>query len=245
MMKQIYSSLLECKSKLIETQPEQALFLPIYGEHRIRKNNSPALCEWAKGSRLIDLLSSNGDFISDNSHVPNALKQPSQLQIATLKNSLKTCYKDTYNNAVRRQIRETCPFNIYGRIIFKSKSGCAYYYSLLIHKKNKTLLWENSRLSLERDWEKHNINVTIEIQEFEKVIKSILNIKHHNYLKQFMIKLFRNNLYFKNVTAKFTNSGTKCFSCKTDDEDRIHFFQCEKHSNIIKNYSNALLTYSS
>ena len=85
--------------------------------------------------------------------IPNALKQPSQFQIATLKNSLKTSHKETYISAVRRQIRETCPFNIYGRIIFKSRSGCAYYYSLLAYKKNKTLLWENSRLSLERDWE--------------------------------------------------------------------------------------------
>jgi hypothetical protein len=49
-MKQIYASLLECKAKLIETQPEQILFLPIYGEHRVRKSNTPALCEWAKGT---------------------------------------------------------------------------------------------------------------------------------------------------------------------------------------------------
>ena len=48
-----------------------------------------------------------------------------------------------------------------------------------------------------------------------------------------MIKLFRNNLYFKNITSKFTDTGTKCFSCKTEDEDRIHFFQCKIHSNII------------
>ena len=41
MMKQIYALLLECKAKLIETQPEQALFLLIYGEHRAKKNNSP------------------------------------------------------------------------------------------------------------------------------------------------------------------------------------------------------------
>ena len=134
-MKQIYESLLECKAKLIETQPEQILFLPIFGEHRIRKNNSPALCEWAKGTRLIDLLSSSGEYIPNNAHIPNGLKQPSQLQITTLKKSLKTGYNEIYNNAVRKQIRETCPFNIYGRIIFRSKSGCAYYYSILAYKK--------------------------------------------------------------------------------------------------------------
>ncbi len=49
-----------------------------------------------------------------------------------------------------------------------------------------------------------------------------------------MIKLFRNNLYFKNVTAKFTDSGTKCFSCKTQNKDRVHFYLCEKHIVIIK-----------
>ena len=215
--------------------PTRASTLPPHlRQAQSKKNNSPALCEWAKGTQIVDLLSANGVFIHDDSHIPNARKQPSQFQIASLKNSLKKHYKYEYNNAVRQQIRETCPFNIYGRIIFKSKSGCAYYYSLLNHKRNKTLLWENSRLSFERDWEKHNIHVTIEIQEFEKVIKSILNIKHQNYLKQFMIKLFRNNLYFKNVTAKFTDSGTKCFSCMTEDEDRAHFFLCVKHTEIIK-----------
>ena len=48
-----------------------------------------------------------------------------------------------------------------------------------------------------------------------------------------MIKLYRNNLYFKNVTSKFTDSGIKCFSCKTEDEDRVHFFICKIHTNII------------
>ena len=48
-----------------------------------------------------------------------------------------------------------------------------------------------------------------------------------------MIKLYRNNLYFKNVTSKFTDSGIKCFSCKTEVEDRVHFFICKIHTNII------------
>ena len=145
---------------------------------------------------MIDLLSANGHFIPDCSHIQNAQRQPSQFQIGSLKNCLKPSFKTIYNDAVKWQLRETCPFNIYGRIIFRTKSGCAYFYSLLNHKLNKTLLWENSRLSLERDWEKHNIHVTIEIPKFEQIIKSILNMKHQNYLKQFMIKLFRNNLYF-------------------------------------------------
>ena len=117
---------------------------------------------------------------------------------------------------------------------FQIKKGCAYYYSLLSHKNNKTLLWENSRKSLEKDWEKVNLNTTIKINQYEKIIKSVLSMKHHNYLKQFMVKLFRNNLYFKNITSKFSDSGTICNSCKEHPENRPHFFLCIKHLTIIE-----------
>ena len=83
---------------------------------------------------------------------------------------------DTYKTADMRQIRETCPFNIYGRIVYKSKKGSAYYYTLLSHKYNKTLLWEKSRISLGRDWEKAIMHVTIDIKEYENIIKSVLRI---------------------------------------------------------------------
>merc|ERR1712154_5288 len=86
----------------------------------------------------------------------------------------------------------------------QSQGLCLY---LPFPKHNKTLLWEKSRIALERDWEKININITIEINQYKNIIRSVLRMKHHNYLKQFMLKLFRNNLYFKNVTSKFTESG--------------------------------------
>ena len=114
------------------------------------------------------------------------------------------------------------------------KSGCSFFYSLLNFKASKTLLWETSRLSLEKDWEKHNFHFTIEIQKYEEIIKAILNIRHFNYLKQFMLKLFRNTLYFKNVTIKFSDSGNLCNTCKSEREDRIHFFRCEKHAEFIE-----------
>jgi hypothetical protein len=101
-------------------------------------------------------------------------------------------------------------------------------------KSNKTLLWEISRLSLEKDWEKHDQYITVEIEYYEQLIKAILNMRHFNYLKQFMVKLFRNNLHFKNVTQKFSDSGTLCNSCKIEHEDRIHFFLCRVHQNLIE-----------
>ena len=94
-------------------------------------------------------------------------------------------------------------------------------------------MWEKLRLLLERDWEKHNRDITIEIPQYEQIIKSVLSMKHFNYLKQFMIRLFRNNLYFKNVTSKFAESGILCNSCKSAPEDRIHFFKCKIHSEIM------------
>ena len=48
-----------------------------------------------------------------------------------------------------------------------------------------------------------------------------------------MLKLFRNTLYFKNVTIKFSDSGNLCNTCKSEREDRIHFFKCEKHAEFI------------
>ena len=116
----------------------------------------------------------------------------------------------------------------------KSKRGSAFHYSLLSYKPNKTLHWEKSRLALERDWEKVNIDTTIEINQYEDIIRSVLRMKHHNYLKQFMVKLFRNNLYFKNVTSKFSNSGLLGNSCKEHPENRPHFFLCKIHSEIIQ-----------
>ena len=84
------------------------------------------------------------------------------------------------------------------------------------------------------DSEKANINITIDINHYENIIKSVLRMKHHNYLKQFIVKLFRNNLYFKNVTSKFCDSGIICISCKEFPENRPHFFLCKIHSEIIQ-----------
>ena len=107
---------------------------------------------------------------------------------------------DTYKHTDQKRIRDVCPFNIYGKIVYK-KFGCSYFYNLLNFKANKTLLWEKSILSLERDWGKNDVHITAENKRYEQIIKYVLSMRHFNYLKQFMIKLFRNNLYFKNITC--------------------------------------------
>ena len=81
---------------------------------------------------------------------------------------------------------------------------------------------------------KINLNITIPINQYEKIIKSVLSMKHHNYLKQFMVRLFRNKIHLKNITSKFWDSGTICNSCKEHPENRPHFFLCNKHLTIIE-----------
>ena len=60
----------------------------------------------------------------------------------------------------------------------------------------------------------HQEHITIPIEQYVNIIKSILNLRHFHYIKQFTIRLFGNNLYFKSVTSKWTDSGTKCNSFK-------------------------------
>ena len=118
-MKQIYISLLNCKNKIIQIEPTSALFLPLFGESRVTKNNSPAYCEWAVGSRVIDIISSDGKFIPNDAFVKNSRRQPVFYQLYDIKNCTKASFIDEYNIADRRQTRETFPFNNYGKIVHK------------------------------------------------------------------------------------------------------------------------------
>ena len=59
-------------------------------------------------------------------------------------------------------------------------------------------------------------------------------MKHHNYLKQFMVRLFRNNLHFRSITSKFLDSRIICNSCKEIPQDRPHFFLCKIYFSIVE-----------
>ena len=109
-MKQIYISLLKCKDNLIQTEPTSSLFLPLFGEARIMKNNTPAYCEWTIGARVINIITSDGQFSPNESYIKNASRQPVFYQLPTIKNLLKPNLVEIYLYADMRQIRETCPF---------------------------------------------------------------------------------------------------------------------------------------
>ena len=80
-MKQIYISLLNCKNKIIQIEQTSALFLPHFGESRTTKDNSPAYCKWAVGSRVIDIITSDDKFIPNDAFLKNARRQPVFFQL--------------------------------------------------------------------------------------------------------------------------------------------------------------------
>ena len=138
--------------------PTSSLFLPPFGEDRVTKNSLPAYCEWAMGSRVIDIITSDGELAPNDAFIKNARRQPVLYQLQNIKNSLKASFIDTYKTADLRQTRDTCPFNINGRIVYKVKTGSAYTFVI---QTQQDASMEKSRISLEKDWEKTNIRVTI------------------------------------------------------------------------------------
>ena len=120
--------------------PAASLFLQIFGESRSTKSNTPALCEWTIGARIIDVITTNGEFIHKQVHVKNALRKPSSLQYCALKNHIKPSFMETYKHTDQKRIRDIRSFNIYGKIVYIIKSGCSYFHKILNFKANKTLL---------------------------------------------------------------------------------------------------------
>ena len=70
----------------------------------------------------------------------------------------------------------------------------------------------------------------------------VLSMRKFKNLMQFILKLFRNNLYFKNITSILTDPGIMCNSCKIEPEDRIHFFRCKIHNEIIQRLFQSFVT---
>ena len=67
----------------------------------------------------IDIINSEGEFVANDAFVQNAWRQPVFFQLYDIKTCTKSLFTAEYTTADLKQTRETCPFNIYGRIIFK------------------------------------------------------------------------------------------------------------------------------
>ncbi len=50
-----------------------------------------------------------------------------------------------------------------------------------------------------------------------------------------MIRLLRNNLYFRNVTSNFADHTNQCYICHKSTDNRIHFITCNVHEGLLNN----------
>merc|ERR1712082_454488 len=82
----------------------------------------------------------------------------------------------------------------YGKIVLSANKGCANFYQLLTFNPSYKNLWESAMISLDRSWEKAGTPQEITKDEFNLTVDKILHLKHFNKIKQFMIRLRRNNL---------------------------------------------------
>ena len=174
---------------------------------------------------VCNLLKNDGDLKTDE-FFPTGQK-PISFELAALKNAIKTKVEQFGNNCginyekclvgIKPKISN---YNIYGRIVFKRAKGCSYFYKLLCVN-NKSDGWENPCKSMEIDLKNVDQNYTFERNEFFNNIKLIMSLKYFNRIKQFMMRLFRNNLFLASKsTNKMQNTILKSYACGNHPESR-------------------------
>ena len=85
-------------------------------------------------------------------------------------------------------------FNAYGRIVHKKAKGCSSFYRLLNFDEKKDG-WDKACRGMERDLFDFNPSYCFDSETFYANVKKIVNLNYFNRIKQFMIRLYRNNLF--------------------------------------------------
>ena len=108
-------------------------------------------------------------------------------------------------------------YNIYGRLVTKRKKGCAYYYALL-NTHAKTDGWVRCSTKLEADAEDAGLSWECDTQDIVDIVKQVNKTPYLNRLKQFFLRLLRNNLFFGKTKH---NTSPSCVICGQHPEKRI------------------------
>ena len=126
-------------------------------------------------------------------------------------------------------------FNAYGRIVHKKEKGCSTFYKLLDYESKKDG-WDNASRGMERDLTDFDPNYVFEIDEFYSNVKKIMNLNFFNRIKQFMIRLYRNNLFLGDKTKNGQKNGiTTCFACDNHPENRVEtLLNCSRSNKILQ-----------
>ena len=126
-------------------------------------------------------------------------------------------------------------YNIYGRLVTKKKKGCSTYYALLNVNAKKDG-WVRCGIKLEVDFTEENIDWGYDDDEVLKIVMQVLRTPYLNRLKQFFIRLLRNNLFLGKKSKKIANSDPNwCFICKKHPEKRVPlFYFCKKVQSLVQ-----------
>ena len=135
-----------------------------------------------------------------------------------------------------RNDHENGEYNIYGRLVTKRKKECSYFYSLL-NTHSKTDGWVKCCTKLESEAENEGLNWECDEYDILMRVKQVYKTPYLNRLKQFFLRLLRNNLYIGK-----TNFGNPlpltCMICGKHPEKRISILlTCEVPVLLVKKYT--------
>ena len=128
-------------------------------------------------------------------------------------------------------------YNIYGRLVTRRKKGCAYYYAML-NTHAKTDGWIRCSTKLEADAEDAGLSWECDVQDIVEIVKQVNGTPYYNRLKQFFLRLLRNNLFFGK--SKY-DASPLCVICGQHPEKRIPaLLICNVTTQLVKRLMRAL-----
>ena len=106
----------------------------------------------------------------------------------------------------------------------KKPKGCSYYHELLsAHSKKDG--WDQANCKLEAELTKFNDQLEYDTADFMKIVMQIIKMPFLNRLKQFMMKLLRNNMYLGKRACKVKNpEESLCYRRNDHRESRLLLF---------------------
>ena len=89
---------------------------------------------------------------------------------------------------------------------------------------------------MERDLTDFDPNYVFEMDDFFANVKKIMKLNFFNRIKQFMIRLYRNNLFLGNKSKNMQKNGiVNCFASGNIPENRVEtMLNCSRSNNILQ-----------
>ena len=95
--------------------------------------------------------------------------------------------------------------------------------------------WGNAKLTHENKLYLHDENYIYDNAMYDEIISRALKIKDFNFMKEFLIKLLRNNVYMNIKSGKRSQNKNELYSaCGVWPETRLHlFYSCQKTNDMV------------